>query len=156
MTVRGITLLMLASLRVRGSTDPMQDPKKAASFLLVLIALAMCFADYWEYSKAFHMDPMTRMDVIAESAPAPEQYRVGVILPAWFVARHTHLALRHVFTAIDTAAGFLQPFCYFFYFEDRGPTRVRASRLDGSAPLPSFCWCSSIFRGSHGTNARRP
>jgi len=92
----------------------MQGPKKVAFVLLALMVLAMGFADYWGYSKAYHLNPADQMDVVAGTALAPNQYRVGVILPAWFVASHTHLGLRHVFTGVDVAAGLVAVFSLFF------------------------------------------
>lgn len=88
----------------------MQGPKKAANVLLAFIVLTMGFADYWSYSKAFHLDPTGYLDVLQGTAPAPNQYRIGVIGPADFVARHTHLGLRHLFTAIDVSAAFVAVF----------------------------------------------
>jgi hypothetical protein len=94
----------------------MQGPTRVAAVLLAFIVLSMSFADYWSYSKAYHQNPKGFFDVVEGVAPAPTQYRIGVIMPADFVARHTHLGLRHVFTAIDACAGFISVFTLFLLF----------------------------------------
>jgi hypothetical protein len=93
--------------------ETMQGPKKAATVLLAFILLTTGFADYWEYSKAYHQDPTTYIDVLLGTASAPNQYRVGVIATADFVARHAHAGLRHAMTLIDMVAGFVAVFTLF-------------------------------------------
>ena len=95
----------------------MQGPKKVATVLLTFIVLSMGLADYWSYSKAYHLDPTSFTDVLQGTAPAPNQYRIGVIGPAGFLACHSHLALRHVFTAIDVSAAFVAVFTLLFLLQ---------------------------------------
>jgi hypothetical protein len=92
----------------------MQGPKKFVSILLALIVLSAGFLDYWSYSQAFHSQPGIWMDVVTGTANAPNQYRVGVIGTAYFVAQHTHLGLRHTLAALDVIAGFVAVFTLFF------------------------------------------
>ncbi len=49
----------------------MQGPKKVATVLLTFIVLSMGLADYWSYSKAYHLDPTSFTDVLQGTAPAP-------------------------------------------------------------------------------------
>src|ERR1700733_4496127 len=93
-----------------------QGPKKVVSVLLGLIVLSAGFLDYWSYSQAFHTEPGIWMDVGGGTANAPNQYRIGVIDTAYFLAQHTHLALRHTLTVLDVIAGFVAVFALFFVF----------------------------------------
>ncbi len=92
----------------------MLGPKKFVSVLLALIVLSAGYLDYWSYSQAFHSQPGIWMDVVTGTANAPNQYRVGVIDTAYFVAQHTHLGLRHTLAALDVIAGFIAVFMLFF------------------------------------------
>jgi len=91
----------------------MQGPKRVVSVLLSLIVLSAGFLDYWSYSQEFYKTPGIWMDVVSGTADAPNQYRIGVIDTAHFLARHTHLGLRHALTAVDVAAGFIAVFALF-------------------------------------------
>lgn len=81
--------------------------------MLTFIILSMGFADYWEYSKAYHLTPSIYMDVLQGSANAPAQYRIGVLKVADFLARHAHVGLRHTLTLIDVIAAFVAVFTLF-------------------------------------------
>ncbi len=94
----------------------MQGPKKVVSVLLSLVVLSAGFLDYWSYSQAFHTEPGIWMDVVGGTANAPNQYRIGVIDTAYFLAQHTHLALRYMLTVLDVIAGFVAVFALFFVF----------------------------------------
>jgi hypothetical protein len=91
-----------------------QGPKKVVSVLLGLIVLSAGFLDYWSYSQAFHTEPGIWMDVVGGTANAPNQYRIGVIDTAYFLAQHTHLALRYMLTVVDVIAGLVAVFALFF------------------------------------------
>jgi hypothetical protein len=91
----------------------MEGPKKVVSVLLSLIVLSAGFLDYWSYSQAFHTEPGIWMDVVGGTADAPNQYRIGVIDTAYFLAQHTHLALRHMLTVLDVIAAFVAVFTLF-------------------------------------------
>jgi hypothetical protein len=94
----------------------MQGPKKVVSVLLSLGVLSAGFLDYWSYSEAFHREPGIWMDVVGGTANAPNQYRIGVIDTAYFLAQHTHLALRYMLAVLDVIAGFVAVFALFFVF----------------------------------------
>ncbi|NYF79257.1 hypothetical protein [Granulicella arctica] len=98
--------------RVEGESIP--DPRWPTSFLLAIVVLTMCFADYWAYSIAYHQAPTIYLDIVQGTASAPAQYRVGVILLAHFLAQHGHLGLRHTLTLIDTSAAFITVFTLFY------------------------------------------
>jgi hypothetical protein len=90
------------------------DPRKVAYLFLAIAVLTLGFADYWVYSIAYHRQPDVYQDLLHGTALAPAQYRVGVVLLGNFVARHSHLALRHTLTMIDTASAFIGVFALFF------------------------------------------
>jgi hypothetical protein len=92
----------------------MQGPKKVVSVLLSLIVLSAGYLDYWSYSQAFHAEPGIWMDVVRGTANAPNQYRIGVIDTAYFLAQHMHLGLRHMLAGLDVIAGFVAVFTLFF------------------------------------------
>jgi hypothetical protein len=107
----------------------MQGPKKIATIMLTLIVLEMAFMDYWSYSHAFHENPTSYMDVLEHTATAPSQYRIGVLVPAGFVMRHSPLGLRHILTAIDLITGLIAVFTLFFLL--RRLVAYRNSSLSG-------------------------
>jgi len=92
----------------------MQGPKKVVGVLLCLVVLSAGFLDYWSYSEKFHSQPNIWMDVVGGTANAPNQYRIGVIDTAYFLAQHTHLALRYMLTVLDVLAAFISVFVLFF------------------------------------------
>ena len=104
-----------------------QGPKRVASVLLGLIVLSAGYLDYWSYSQAFYREPGIWMDVVSGTAGAPAQYRVGVIDTAYFLARHTHLALRHTLAVLDVVAGLIAVFTLFLILR-RSPIYGRASQ----------------------------
>ncbi|MBB5318370.1 hypothetical protein [Tunturibacter empetritectus] len=106
-----------------------QGPKKVVSVLLSLIVLSAGFLDYWSYSRAFHAEPGIWMDVVGGTANAPNQYRIGVIDSAYFLAQHTHLALRHMLTVVDVIAGLVAVFALFTVL--RRSARYREAGLAG-------------------------
>jgi hypothetical protein len=91
----------------------MQGPKRVVSVVLSLIVLSAGFLDYWNYSQTFYREPGIWMDVVSGTAQAPGQYRIGVIDTADFLARHTHLGLRHTLAVLDVIAGLIAVFALF-------------------------------------------
>ena len=90
-----------------------RGPQRAARVVLFFVVCAAVFLDYWAYSRAFYAHPEVWTDVLTGTAPAPNQYRVGVVYLADFLARHGHVALRHTLTLLDGAAGVVAVFVLF-------------------------------------------
>jgi hypothetical protein len=105
----------------------MQGPKRVVSVLLSLIVLSAGFLDYWSYSQTFYREPGVWMDVVSGTARAPGQYRIGVVDTAYFLARHTHLGLRHALALVDVVAGLIAVFTLFLVLR-RSPVYRRASQ----------------------------
>lgn len=76
-------------------------PEKTTQVLLAFIVFAAVFLDYWSYSQQYYREPAGYTDVIQGTAPAPNQYRVGAVRVASFLAHHGHLGLRHTMTLLD-------------------------------------------------------
>jgi hypothetical protein len=93
-----------------------QGPGRVASILLCIMVLSMGVLDSREYGREFHQNPNAWMDVLAGTANAPAQYRIGVVDMAFFLARHGHLALGHVFTLLDVVSGLTGVFLLFWVF----------------------------------------
>jgi len=102
----------------------MDSPHKVARLLLGLVVCSAIFSDYWEYSKQYHANPETWMDVLGGTADAPQQYRIGVPWAANLL-RHGPIGLRHGFTSIDLVGAAFAVFVLFSLFE--------RSRLYGAA-----------------------
>jgi hypothetical protein len=79
----------------------MRSPEKSTKTILAFLLFAVIFLDYWTYSQQYYRDPGAYTDVLAGSAVAPIQYRVGAVRVASFLARHGHMGLRHGMTILD-------------------------------------------------------
>ncbi len=91
-----------------------QGPERATSVLLCVLVLSVGVLDSREYGREFHQNPKAWMDVIAGTANAPAQYRIGVVDTASFLARHAHLELGHVLTLLDVLSGLIAVFVLFW------------------------------------------
>lgn len=95
----------------------MRSPHKVARLLLAFVVCSTIFADYWEYSRTYHGNPETWMDVIHGTADAPQQYRIGVPRVADLLRRHGHMGLRHGFALIDLFCAAVAVYLLFSVFE---------------------------------------
>jgi hypothetical protein len=104
----------------------MQGPKRVVSVLLSVIVLSAGYLDYWAYSQAFYKEPNLWMDVVSGTGSAPNQYRIGVIDTAYFLARHLHLGMRHTLALLDVISGMIAVFALFLVLQ-RSAVYRRAS-----------------------------
>ncbi len=95
----------------------MRSPHKVASVLLGFVVCSTIFSDYWEYSKQYHANPDTWMDVLRGTADAPQQYRIGVPRVADFLRQHGHMGLRDGFTLVDLFGAAVAVYLLFALFE---------------------------------------
>lgn len=95
----------------------MRSPNQVARLLLAFVVGSTIFADYWEYSRAYHANPDWWMDVIRGTADAPQQYRIGVPWAADLLRRYGHMGLRHGFTLIDLVCAAAAVYLLFSVFE---------------------------------------
>ena len=92
----------------------MQARNRVTNLFLIAIVIGTTFLGYWGYSTAQKTNPDIWLDVVAGTAQAPIQYRVGLILPAYVVTRHTSLKFRHIFAAVDLGSGLVAVFTLAF------------------------------------------
>ncbi len=111
----------LPTLRVPG-------PKRTINLLLLLVLLSAVFLDYWQYSRSYHQNANVYLDLVAGTALAPAQYRVGVVDTAYSLASHTHLPLRDWLTLLDLVSAATAGFVLL--------TILRRSRAYLSAVVP--------------------
>jgi hypothetical protein len=112
---------------VKSETKPMtQGPKRVVSVLLSAIVLSTGYLDYWAYSQSFYKEPNIWMDIVSGTGDAPNQYRIGVIDTAYFLARHLHLGMRHTLALLDVIAGMIAVFALFLVLQ-RSAVYGRAS-----------------------------
>ena len=95
----------------------MRSPNKVARLLLAFVVGSTIYADYWEYSRAYHANPDWWMDVIRGTADAPQQYRIGVPWAADLLRRYGHMGLRHGLTLIDLVCAAVAVYLLFSVFE---------------------------------------
>jgi hypothetical protein len=77
------------------------SPERPTRILLLAAVLGVCNQAYWQYSNTDHYWPRYWMPYIQGTGLAPEQYRVGVKLAAWWFVRHLHWGFRHGFMVMD-------------------------------------------------------
>ena len=94
---------VLASTRIGTGTTGGTGLRRFSLWVLLLIAGAFAFSDYWGYSTQYHSKPMDTQNLLDGKGLAPAQYRVGVLFAAKAVVEssHGHLAYRHVFAIFD-------------------------------------------------------
>jgi hypothetical protein len=80
------------------------SPRRTLSAFLVMASASTVFLDYWEYSKGFYATPDAWPSILRGAAPAPAQYRIGVLKAAEFLTLHSPLAMRHALALIDLIA----------------------------------------------------
>lgn len=113
---------------LRGLLPDFPKPNKVARLLLAAVVCSTVFADYWEYSRTYHSNPDTWMDVIRGTASAPQQYRIGVPFVANLIRGFGHAGLRHGFALIDLFSAVLAVNLLYSLF-----SRSRPYRESGSA-----------------------
>jgi hypothetical protein len=79
-------------------------PERMTYVLLLLTALGVCDRSYWLYSSIERQQPETWLSVMRGTAAAPEQYRIGVKLAAWWMAEHFGWGFRHGFALMDVVS----------------------------------------------------
>ncbi len=106
----------LIAAREAGRNPMKQGPGRVASILLCIIVLSVGVLDSREYGREFRQNPNAWMDVVTGAANAPTQYRIGVVDTAYFLARHSHVALGHVFPVLDVLSGLVAVYVLFWVF----------------------------------------
>ncbi len=82
-------------------------PGWMARAVLAMFLVGLCSRGYGNYNQELKAGGTEWMTVAAGAASAPEQYRVGVVVSALWVSRHTGLRLSQVFGIFDLGVGLL-------------------------------------------------
>jgi hypothetical protein len=83
------------------ATTSTNGPQRITRWMLVLFLAGICSRGYGYYNQDFKASPQIWMDVVHGTASAPEQYRVGVVMTAYWLSQHLGLRLSQMFGLID-------------------------------------------------------
>jgi hypothetical protein len=78
---------------------------RTTRWMLALFAVGVCTLGYGDYNQQLKDPANIWTQVWQGTAAAPEQYRVGVVMAAFWVTRHAPVRLSQVFGVFDEAAG---------------------------------------------------
>lgn len=82
----------------------MLSPRRATRVLLIAAILGVCDQAYWQYSSVDHYFRGYWLPFIQGTGGAPEQYRIGVKMAAWWLAGHRSGDFRYGYTLMDLVA----------------------------------------------------
>ena len=80
------------------------SPQRVTRVLLLAAILGICDQNYWQYSNVDHYFSGHWMQFVNGTGAAPEQYRIGVKLTAWWLVKHLGWSFRYGYTLIDVIA----------------------------------------------------
>jgi hypothetical protein len=80
------------------------SPQCATRVLLLAAVLGVCDQSYWRYSNVDHYFKGYWMPYVQGTGAAPEQYRIGVKMAAWWLVKHLSWDFRYGFTLLDVIA----------------------------------------------------
>lgn len=89
------------------ASNQLWGPGGMARVVLVLFLVGLCYRGYGNYNQEWKAGGAAWTSVAAGTASAPEQYRVGVVLSAMWVSRHSGLRPSQVFGIFDLGLGLL-------------------------------------------------
>lgn len=140
----------IASLDLRPEAS---RPRRTAQVLLLALALGVCDQTYWLYSNVDHYWPTYWLPYVHGIGMAPEQYRVGVKLAAWWLVEHFHWGFRHGFVLMDIVALIIAVLLTYNLLERRQTMRNAGIGLQWFAAAAVFAlaayylsWVGFFFR----------
>lgn len=115
----------------------MPAPRNATRIVLLAAALSICFQAYFVYSRNWPGQDYVLLDFVRGTGDAPEQYRTGVILLAYWGMRFLHLRMRYGFTLINTVSAVTSVLLLYRMLRERPVFREGSLLLQwfGSAAL---------------------
>ncbi len=128
-------------------------PQRTARILLLAVSLGLCDQTYWLYSSVDRYQRGYWKTFIDGAGLAPEQYRIGVKLAAWWMVEHLRCGFRHGFALMDVIGTLLAVYLLYALLERRD--RVRAAGVElrwfASAAFVAltcfyFAWVGFYFR----------
>ena len=85
--------------------------------MLIAAMLACAYLDFFAYRAQGYTDPAFLNDRLLGRAVAPEQYRVGIVWLAHFLAVHLHIALTMAVASVDLVSGLVAVLVLFSVLE---------------------------------------
>jgi hypothetical protein len=90
--------------------------------------LGVCDRNYFQYSNIDHYWPTHWLPFVQGAGPAPEQYRVGVKLAAWWLVQHLGWGFRHGFALMDVVSSLVAVFLLYDLLQ--GKRLVRSASVE--------------------------
>jgi hypothetical protein len=72
------------------------SPQRTTRCLLILFLFGICTRGYGDYSQTLKNLPQVWTDVLQGTASAPEQYRFGVVMAAYWLTEYVHIGHRYL------------------------------------------------------------
>jgi hypothetical protein len=136
-----------------GGAPANTGPQRTARMLLLAFALGLCDLTYWQYSLMDHFNPGYWKSFVNGVGLAPEQYRIGVKLAAWWMVQHFGWGFRHGFVLIDVVSSLTAVFLLYDLLQRRRAVRGASVELQwfaSAAFIALTCfylvWVGSYFR----------
>lgn len=82
----------------------MLRPELLTRVILLAAVFGVCDQSYWQYSDIDHYFKGYWMPFVHGTGAAPEQYRIGVKMVAWWLVEHLSWEFRYGFTLMDVIA----------------------------------------------------
>lgn len=132
---------------------PKNGPERTTRILLLAVVLGLCQQIYPLYRSVDRYQPEYWKSFIDGTGPAPEQYRIGVKLAAWWMVEHLGWAFRHGFLLMDVAGALMAVYLFYALLEQRRPVLTGTIELRwfaSAAFVALICfylmWVGSFFR----------
>ena len=128
-------------------------PQRTSRMLLLAFTLGLCDLSYWQYSVVDHYYGIYWKSFVDGTGQAPEQYRVGVKLAAWWMVQHFGWGFRHGFALIDVVSSLTGVFLLYDLLLKRRAVRAASVEVQwfaSAAFIALTCfyliWVGSSFR----------
>lgn len=135
-------------------------PQRSAQILLLAVVLGLCDQTYWQYSFTDRYQQGYWKPFIDGVGSAPEQYRIGVKMAAWWMVQHFGCGFRHGFVLIDLVSSLTAIFLLYQLLQQRRGVRTASLELQwfaSAAFIALSCfylvWVGSYFRPETLPNA---
>lgn len=141
------------SAEVGASAAAGGGPQRPARILLLAIVLGLCDQTYWQYSFVDKYQQGYWKAFIDGVGLAPEQYRIGVKMAAWWMVEHFGWGFRHGFVLMDLVSSMTGIFLLYQLLQQRRGVRAASLELQwfaSAAFIALSCfyliWVGSYFR----------
>jgi len=104
-------------------------PQRTTRLLLLAAVLGVCNRNYWQYSDTDHYWPKYWLPFVHGTGLAPEQYRVGVKLTAWWLVQHLGWGFRHGFALMDVVSSLLAVFLLYDLLQRKRLVRYASAEM---------------------------